>query len=36
MYRYSVSGLMPRYCEACRTFITSRDSLKRNATLYNA
>jgi hypothetical protein len=24
---------MPRYCEACRTFITSRDSLKRTATL---
>jgi hypothetical protein len=24
---------MPRYCEACRTFITSRDSFKRTATL---
>src|SRR5215475_682723 len=23
---------MPRYCDACRTFITSRDSLTRNAT----
>ena len=22
---------MPRYCDACRTFITSRDSLTRNA-----
>jgi hypothetical protein len=33
MYRYSVSGLIPRYWEACRTFITSRDSLTRNATL---
>src|SRR5258707_5408623 len=23
---------MPRYCDACRTFITSRDSLTRNTT----
>lgn len=28
-----MSGLIPRYWEACRTFITSRDSLTRNATL---
>src|SRR5580658_9032942 len=33
MYRYSVSGEIPRYCDACRTFITSRDSFTRNATL---
>ena len=33
MYRYNVSGLIPRYCDACRTFITSRDSLTRNAHL---
>src|SRR5262249_7210024 len=32
MYRYRVSGEIPRYCEACRTFITSRDSFTRNAT----
>src|SRR5260370_31339986 len=32
MQRYRVSGEMPRYCDACRTFITSRDSLTRNAT----
>src|SRR6516225_6565044 len=25
-YLYSVSGLTPRYCEACRIFITSRES----------
>src|SRR6266852_2588781 len=25
-YLYSVSGLTPRYCEACRMFITSRES----------
>jgi hypothetical protein len=31
MYRYRVSGLIPRYWDACRTFITSRDSLTRNA-----
>ncbi len=30
MYRYRVSGLIPKYWEACRTFITSRDSLTRN------
>src|SRR5260370_37705236 len=28
--RYRVSGEMPRYCDACRTFITSRDSLTRS------
>src|SRR6476660_5485698 len=25
-YLYSVSGLTPKYCEACRMFITSRES----------
>jgi len=25
-------GRIPRYCDACRTFITSRDSLTRNTT----
>src|SRR5689334_1419728 len=29
-YLYSVSGLTPRYCEACRMFITSRESAAIN------
>jgi hypothetical protein len=29
-YLYSVSGLTPRYCEACLMFITSRESAAIN------
>src|SRR5713101_6200977 len=29
-YLYSVSGLTPRYCEACLIFITSRESAAIN------
>src|SRR5215475_2628563 len=32
-YLYSVSGLTPRYCEACLMFITSRESAAINVSL---